>query len=227
MSYPVSLFVAALVAYVIGATPFGFLAGKIKGIDIREHGSGNIGATNVLRTLGKQWGIPVFVLDVLKGVVPVLLGRWICEGAIEGGADNAETLRALAAAVSGLAAIAGHNFTFWLGFKGGKGVATSAGALLAVMPVPVLVGIVVWVVIFYSTGYVAVASIFAGLSLPLSVFLEGMMRDGAMNWIYLATALLVAVMGVLRHESNIRRLREGTEHSFKRRKSRFNETHED
>ncbi|MEM9478618.1 MAG: glycerol-3-phosphate 1-O-acyltransferase PlsY [Verrucomicrobiota bacterium] len=217
MSYPLSLIVAALVAYVIGATPFGYLAGKMKGLDIREHGSGNIGATNVLRTLGKQWGIPVFILDVLKGVVPVLLGKWLCESSIGEDAQDEGTLLALAAAVSGVAAIIGHNFTFWLGFKGGKGVATSAGALLAIMPVPVLVGLVVWLVLFYTTGFVAVASILAGLSLPVTVVVEGLLQDG-INWIYLVTAVIMAVMGVVRHESNIRRLRDGTEHRFERKK---------
>ena len=119
MSYPISLLAASVLAYIIGATPVGFMAGRMKGIDIRDHGSGNIGATNVLRTLGKGIGIPVFILDVLKGVVPVLLGRWICSGAIDPEDTHRGTLEALSAAVPGMAAILGHNFTFWLGWVSG------------------------------------------------------------------------------------------------------------
>ena len=100
MSYPLSLVVSALLAYVIGATPFGFLAGRMKGIDIRDHGSGNIGATNVLRILGKPFGVAVFILEVLKGAVPVLLGRWIGGEAIAETAENRETLMAVASAVT-------------------------------------------------------------------------------------------------------------------------------
>lgn len=104
-------------AIFIGATPFGFLVGKMKGIDIREHGSGNIGSTNVLRTLGKPVGAAVLALDVLKGLVPVLIVKLV--------SDNSILHIATA-----MAAILGHNYTFWLKFKGGKGIATTAGALL-------------------------------------------------------------------------------------------------
>ena len=141
-----NVFTTLAAAYVVGATPFGYLAGKMKGVDIRQHGSGNIGATNVIRVLGKGIGIPVFILDVLKGLLPVLCARWW----------NLGMDCQIAAA---LGAVLGHNFTFWLGYKGGKGVATSAGALFGLMWMPTLVAVVTWVVAFFFTRYVAVASL--------------------------------------------------------------------
>ena len=120
-----------LLGYIAGATPFGFLAGKAKGVDIRKHGSGNIGATNVLRILGKPIGVSVFLADFLKGALPVLLSVYLV------GRDGVPLQafgRDVVPVFVALATILGHNFTFWLGFKGGKGVATSAGALVALMP---------------------------------------------------------------------------------------------
>lgn len=206
-----------VLAYVIGASPFGFLAGKLRGIDIREHGSGNIGATNVLRVLGKPIGISVFILDVLKGMVPV----WIAQQAATPG-------QSLIPILAAIAAILGHNYTFWLRFKGGKGIATSAGAIFLLMPLPLGIALVVWLLSFAITRYVSVASILAGLSLPLSVGVLGL-SDGQQDVPKLVFAIFLAIMATWRHKTNLRRLREGTEHRFEpgRPKSDGHPPHDD
>jgi glycerol-3-phosphate acyltransferase PlsY len=195
-----NLFTALAVAYVIGATPFGFLAGKWRGIDIREHGSGNIGATNVIRVLGKKIGIPIFILDFLKGLLPVLLFLKL------GGGD---TNLAIAAA---LGAVLGHNYTFWLGYKGGKGVATSGGALLGLVPIPALIVVGTWIVFFYATRFVAVASIAAAVVLPVATWWQ---QQAFTPVVYFTIAL--AALAIWRHRSNIQRLRAGTENRFTRK----------
>jgi len=193
---------ACLAAYVIGATPWGFWAGKIRGIDVRDHGSGNIGTTNVFRTLGKGPGIVVFLLDVLKGLVPVLLARQFLPGV--------ETWQIILVAI---AAILGHNFTFWLRFKGGKGIATSTGAVAAVVPLALLVGLIVWIALFVTTRYVAVASIGCALALPATVAAQGV-RTGQWDPWLLGFACFLCAMAIWRHRSNVGRLRAGTENRF-------------
>lgn len=198
------LAIITLIAYVIGATPFGYLAGRLKGIDIREHGSGNIGATNVLRTLGKPIGITVFILDFLKGFVPVALAlQWTA------GKPSAE----LAGILAALGTILGHNFTFWLKFKGGKGIATSAGALVGLMPWCVLIALVAWLVTFRVSRYVALASIVAAIVLPLAVLILGLTK-GSLSPAILVFSLVLSALAVFRHRTNIKRLREGTENRF-------------
>ncbi|MCB1092589.1 MAG: glycerol-3-phosphate 1-O-acyltransferase PlsY, partial [Verrucomicrobiae bacterium] len=190
---------AVPLAYVVGATPFGFLAGKVKGIDIRQHGSGNIGATNVLRTLGKPIGITVLLLDVLKGLLPVLLAKWAA------GPDG--SVVAIAAAI---AAILGHNYTFWLGFKGGKGIATSAGAIAPLIPIPLAVALAGWILSFAVTRYVSIASLVAAISLPITGAIL-MLKPG--NWdvpLFIFT-LFPAIMATSRHRTNIQRLLKGEE----------------
>ncbi len=208
---PLSLLSILLLAYVAGATPFGYLVAKAKGVDIRQHGSGNIGATNVIRVLGKKIGIPVFILDVLKGLLPVLVARLWCHRA---GMDA--TWPMLLAAMG---SVLGHNFTFWLGFKGGKGVATSAGALLAVLPVALGAAVLVWLGCFFATRYVAVASIVAGISLPLTVLVQRALT-GNPSLPLLGFAVLIGLLAVWRHRSNISRLRAGTENRFAARSHR-------
>ena len=167
---PLALLSILILSYLAGATPFGYLVAKCKGIDIREHGSGNIGATNVIRVMGKKIGLPVFALDVLKGLMPVLLAKMWCAKI---GYDP--TWPMLLAA---LGSVLGHNFTFWLSFKGGKGIATSAGAMVAVLPVALGVALLLWIVFFYATRYVAMASIAAGVSLPLTVLGQRYLTGG-------------------------------------------------
>jgi len=189
-----------LLAYVVGATPFGFLAGKLNGIDIRDHGSGNIGATNVLRTLGKPVGITVLVLDILKGLVPVVVARLSSESSPVH----------IAAAV---AAILGHNYTFWLRFKGGKGIATTAGAMAPVMPVALAVVVPVWLVLLKTTRYVSVASIGAAIAIPTTLITVSLVT-GRWDGYVLAFGCFVCLLAVWKHRSNIVRLRRGEENRF-------------
>lgn len=200
MSEPVIISLAAVASYIVGATPFGYFAGRMKGIDIRQHGSGNIGATNVLRVLGKGVGLPVFALDLLKGLLPVLVVGWL---------TNHNAPAQLAA---GLGAILGHMFTFWLGFKGGKGIATSAGVLFGLMWLPALIVIAVWAVLFFSTKYVAVASIGAALALPPACWCR--YGVGPLFWF----TVVIAALAIFRHRSNIQRLLDGSENRFGRKK---------
>ena len=205
MILQVSLLILA--AYVIGATPFGFLMGKAKGLDIRNHGSGNIGATNVLRIVGKKEGIIVFGLDVLKGLVPVLVGQRLAAQIL---GEHAGQWLSVVCVLIALATILGHNHTFWLGFKGGKGVATSGGALVALMPWAVLAALVVWLAVFYAKRYVSLASICAAATIPAALLVQGALC-GRHEPPLLLLALLVALLGIWRHRLNIVRLRAGTE----------------
>jgi acyl phosphate:glycerol-3-phosphate acyltransferase len=208
--WPLSLTCLAcfLGAYFLGATPFGFLAAKAKGIDIRQHGSGNIGATNVIRVLGKGIGIPVFILDALKGWFPVwLAGSWAHQNPhFEGNPQWASVVIVLAA----LGSILGHNFTFWLGFKGGKGVATSAGAMIGVAWIALLSALIVWLVSMKACRYVSLSSMIAALVLPVVTLILGL-RAGAPDWPVLVLTSLILVLTLIRHRSNISRLRAGTE----------------
>jgi glycerol-3-phosphate acyltransferase PlsY len=197
-----------LLGYVAGATPFGYLAGKMKGIDIREHGSKNIGSTNVVRVLGKGIGYPVFALDVIKGVLPVLLARIYA---------NDVQPEGLVPALTSIATILGHNYTFWLGFKGGKGIATSAGALLPIMPVTIITAVTLWAITFLTTRYVSLGSIIAAITLPTSFLLQGIVT-GHWQWPLFGLAALVGGLAVFKHRANIERLLNGTENKFERKK---------
>lgn len=197
-----------LFGYLAGATPFGYIAGRMKGIDIREHGSKNIGSTNVVRVLGKGIGYPVFALDVLKGVLPVLLARVYA---------NEVSPAGLIPALTCIATILGHNYTFWLGFKGGKGIATSAGALLPIMPWTIVAAVTLWVMVFLTTRYVSLGSIVAALTLPASFLLQGLI-GGNWQWPLLGLATLIGGLAVFKHRANIERLRNGTENKFERKK---------
>lgn len=189
-----------LAAYVVGATPFGFLAGKLRGIDIRQHGSGNIGATNVLRVLGKPIGYTVLFLDMMKGFLPVLLAMQVSES----------TAIHIATAV---AAILGHNYTFWLGFKGGKGIATTGGAILPLIPWALLVAVLGWIAALLTTRYVSVASICAALLIPATLAVEMSLKH-RWNLPIFAFGLFVCVLAIWKHRSNIARLRRGEENRF-------------
>ncbi len=202
---PVTVLLIALGAFLLGSIPTGYLVARAKGVDIRQHGSGNIGATNVFRTLGKPLGIFVFVIDALKGFAAVWLGA-----RYGGGSDWAGIIAAVAA-------IAGHNYTPWLGFKGGKGIATSAGVLLALMPWAVLAIAIVWVVVFRVSRYVSLASICAAAALPAAVgalWSAGCGGSGPL----LGFSLVISALAIWRHRTNIGRLREGTEPRFERKK---------
>lgn len=202
---PVTALLIALGAFLLGSVPTGYLVARAKGVDIRKHGSGNIGATNVFRTLGKPLGIFVFAIDALKGFAAVWLS--VRYG---GGSDWAGIIAAVAA-------IAGHNYTPWLGFKGGKGIATSAGVLLALMPWAVLAIAIVWGVVFRVSRYVSLASICAAAALPAAVgalWSAGCGGSGPL----LGFSLAISALAIWRHRTNIGRLREGTEPRFERKK---------
>ncbi|MBA2270573.1 MAG: glycerol-3-phosphate 1-O-acyltransferase PlsY [Chthoniobacterales bacterium] len=204
------LFIAVL-SYLIGSIPFGYLAGRLAGIDIRKHGSGNIGATNVLRVLGKKWGYGVFFADAFKGFFAVRLALFIASRVPET-ASYTEFYAILAAAIC----VAGHSFPVWLRFKGGKGVATSAGALFGVVPIAAFAIFIVWVIVFEITRYVSLASIMAASALPIAVaVLVWMNRTEGMVLFYFSLAMTLLV--VWRHRSNICRLLKGTEPRFARK----------
>lgn len=190
--------VAAL-AYLAGSIPTGYLVARARGIDIRGVGSGNIGATNVFRILGKGPGILVLLADALKGALAVLvLPRWL-------GGDGSDA-RMQAALVAGVCAVLGHNFTCWLRFKGGKGIATSAGVLAAWAPWPFLATLGVFGVVLGATRYVSLASILAAAALPFAqAFLPP--RDRSLVGI----SSVLAILAIVRHHANIRRLVAGTE----------------
>ena len=200
----------AVGAYLIGSIPSGFLIGRIKGVDLREVGSGNIGATNALRVLGKKWGYMVFAADFLKGFFAV---------AITLAATSILELpdAILAGIIAGIFAMIGHIFPVWLGFKGGKGIATAGGIMLGLFPIVVfLVGILVWFALFYGTRYVSVASIGAALSLPVSSAV--LMLFGLCDWRLAVIAATMCALAIWRHKSNIERLVAGTEKKFEKRR---------
>jgi glycerol-3-phosphate acyltransferase PlsY len=200
-----------LTGYLFGSFPAGYFAGRLAGVDVRTVGSGNIGATNVLRVLGKKWGYPVFAIDALKGFAAVrvaflLVKYWA------GANPYGEYFAILAATM----AVAGHTFPVWLRFRGGKGVATSAGALIGLMPLAVPLVFLLWVVVFETTRYVSLASIVAAVSLPI---VAGLLA----HWkfvdtpalIYFSAAIMLLVLW--RHRSNFSRLLKGTEQRFTRK----------
>ncbi len=187
----------SLAAYLLGAIPVAWCVGRLNGIDIRQVGSGNVGATNVFRTLGKGWGILTFATDVAKGVVPAsLFPLW-----------SPETAPANLALWYGALAVVGHNWPVYLRFKGGKGVATSAGVLLAVAPLAVGLGLASWVILFLALRYVSVASIGAALMVVIS----GLGFYGVANPVLAGVLLLLGTLVIIRHRSNIQRLQAGTE----------------
>lgn len=206
--------VCILVCYLLGSIPTGFLAARSKGIDIRKAGSGNIGATNVIRTLGKRVGIGVLLGDILKGWLAVAVAAEAVYIAFsppnvsELLRPNYEILRI----VAGISAILGHNFTCWLGFKGGKGVATTGGVLIAWLPTTFLVVIGIWAVVFFVTRYVSLGSIVAAIALPLAAW----QLNGRKEMIIISG--MVGALVVYQHRSNIKRLLAGTENRFERKK---------
>lgn len=207
--------------FLLGSIPFGLLLGRLKGIDIREHGSGNIGTTNVFRILGKKLGIGCLILDLLKGFFPVFLATRFVPDTTVG--QSIEVLTALAA-------ILGHNYSPWIGFKGGKGIATTAGALLALMPAAVALLILIFIVVAITTKYISVASIVAGIALPILTGLgsyyhikKGDIPADGWNKPLFIFSLVAGFLAVWKHRSNIARLRAGTEHRIGQKKKQQDE----
>jgi len=208
----VTLAVLLVGSYLLGSIPFGYLAGRLVGIDIRHAGSGNVGATNVVRVLGKGYGYPVFALDFLKGFGAVKISMLMAPG--QPPEWNSPEIVGILAAMS---SILGHLYPPWLKFKGGKGVATSAGALLALTPVATLIGVAIWIIVFWLTRYVSLASITAAVVLPI-VILVVRSHDQNNGKPLVYSSACVAVVIVWRHRSNLSRLIQGTEPRFTRKR---------
>lgn len=210
----------ALPAYVVGSIPFGLVVARTRGIDPRKAGSGNIGATNVGRLLGGRFFAIVFVLDLVKGLLPMVgagavLGAWH-----HGHALHLSAIDYLLWLLVGFCAILGHLFSAFLKFKGGKGVATSAGVMLGLFPyytLPGILGAVVWLVAFKLTRYVSVASMIGAASFVVAYVALALALGWPLagsQWPLLAFACLMAAMIVYKHRGNLARLRAGTEHRF-------------
>jgi glycerol-3-phosphate acyltransferase PlsY len=194
-------------SYTAGSVPFGYVLGKLRGVDVRAHGSGNVGATNVARVLGYPMGILVFALDVGKGVLAAAVLPAVIAGAQEG----------VLPIVSGATAILGHVFPAFLSFRGGRGVATACGVLGWIMPVPTAIAVAVWATVVLWTKYVSAASILAALSVPVGA-LSLYHREMHLHLPTIVFSGLIALLVVLRHIPNIRRLIAGTEHRIGQRK---------
>lgn len=193
-------------AYLLGSVPFGFLIAKTQGKDIRTLGSGNIGATNVFRSVSKPLGILTFALDVLKGFCGVRLIPWAVS------ALGHTPYEGMAFPVfCGALAVVGHNWTCFLGFRGGKGIATSAGLLIGLSPAGVGIAFAAWLATFLTTRYVSVASIAAAAVLAVAVWPLHLKTQGA--W-YPAVLTLLAGVAIWKHRANLARLRAGTESRF-------------
>jgi acyl phosphate:glycerol-3-phosphate acyltransferase len=199
-------------SYLLGSIPFGYVAGRLAGIDIRKTGSGNVGATNVVRVLGKRYGYPVFALDLLKGFGAVKISMMMASG--KPPEWNSPEIFGILAAMS---SVLGHLYPPWLKFNGGKGVATSAGALLALMPIATLIGVAIWIIVFWLTRYVSLASITAAAVLPI-VILVLRPHDQNNGKPLLYASVCVAAVIVWRHRSNLSRLIRGTEPRFTRKR---------
>ncbi len=193
--------VYGIIAYLLGSVPFGLLISKAKGIDIREHGSGNIGATNVVRVLGWKWGLPVFILDILKGFLPTYY-VW-----------NYTDADFYIAIIVGILAILGHIFPVYLKFKGGKGVATGLGVFLGLSPLPTLGAVLIFVIMFLLTGYVSVGSLSAAFSLPIWILIYNYVKGEfyAYPLYFVFVAILVSAFVFYTHRKNIKRLLNGEE----------------
>lgn len=184
-----------VLGYILGSVPFGYLFGCLKGIDLRRHGSGNIGATNAFRFLGKGWGVATFILDFLKAPAAV----WVAGLMV----DHVMVFPIV------VGAVVGHNYPVWLGFRGGKGIATSAGGLLIWMPKSFGVVLAVWAASFAVSRYVSLASILSALALPVATWF---FYPEQTLWIGLSVFL--SALALWRHRENIQRLMKGAEYRF-------------
>ncbi len=233
------LWLCPLFAFLLGSVPFGYFIAKSKGIDIREHGSGNIGATNVFRVIGKKEGLICLFLDALKGFIPVVIAINLVRVAGAGPPwvslpfpDSWILVEPLASrfsvqlvhVLSALLAVLGHNYSPWIGFKGGKGIATSAGVVIALMPAAIVLLVVIFALTLVFTRYVAVASMVGAFALPVLTHLGArfhknsdgisLWEAGTWNKPLFFFALLIGTLAIWKHRTNIRRLRDGTESKF-------------
>jgi glycerol-3-phosphate acyltransferase PlsY len=195
-----------VLSYLIGSIPWGYLFARAKGVDIRQQGSGNIGAANVLRVMGKKWGYLVFLCDFFKGFLSVKLGSLIAAYFL---VDVT-----LGSVIAAIACILGHDYPIWLGFKGGKGIATLAGAVLSLFHPLVFVSFgVVWIAVFLISRYTSLASISAAVALPIAVSLIVAKAETDFP-LLVGFSVLMGALAMWRHRSNIVRLLNGTENRF-------------
>ena len=209
MNITIATAIAAVISYLAGAIPCGLLIGFYNGVDIRKVGSGNIGATNVTRSVSPLAGKLCFFCDFVKGMLPVILVQAFIPG------------NPLAAIICGLTAILGHMFPVYLKFKGGKGISTAAGVAIALAPLPLLTALVIWGAVFYIFRYVSLASIIAAVMLPVSAVLYAFLKIGSGVATSRQTIIffcIIAILAVVRHTSNIKRLLNGTESRFEKKK---------
>jgi len=192
--------ISLISAYLIGSIPTAYLFGRIiKGIDIRNYGSGNVGATNVYRVVGKVPGFMALFLDILKGCLPVIILPVIFN--VDNNMITIDTYKLLI----GISAIAGHVWPVFLKFKGGKGVATTAGVVLALMPAVFIISFIIWVLVFIIFRYVSLASVIAAIAMPIAVIVLKMPISIAIF------AIMLSIVGIYKHKSNISRLIKGEE----------------
>lgn len=204
--------ISVVLSYLIGSIPTGFLIGRARGIDLRQHGSGNIGATNAMRVLGRGLGVFVLIVDLLKGwisayAIPIIVKKILFP-------EIDQSAMAVCSVFAGVGAVIGHTYTVWLGFNGGKGIATSAGVFLALTPVATLICLGIWLIIVVTTRLVSLGSIIAAILLPILVGVTARQR------LILVVTVIVSILVIWRHKSNISRLINGTESriSFKTEK---------
>lgn len=195
-------------AYLLGSIPTGYLVARARGVDIRQAGSGNIGATNAFRVLGKPAGIVVLGFDALKGFLACKFVSGLAYSFLSPPYQQVPESRETLAIVAGIVAILGHNYTCWLKFKGGKGIATTAGVLLALMPYALLTILIVWIVVTMTTRYVSLGSLAASITLPFAAWYFADSRR------LIGVATIMTVLAVYKHKANIRRLLNGTENRF-------------
>jgi glycerol-3-phosphate acyltransferase PlsY len=223
MTFVVALIV--IVSYLLGTIPSGLLISKSQGIDIREHGSKNIGATNVWRTMGRKWGLFAFICDTFKGWLAVIIGVSLAAslGVIVHLPHDHVEVKHLPPDYVGIAAalgcIMGHNFPVWLRFKGGKGVATSLGVIIGMMPLVSIITFAIWAIVFKLSRYVSLASLIAALALPVVIVLflffgPSQGWSAVHGWGNFYFGVAAALMVLKRHTANLKRLLNGTELRF-------------
>lgn len=195
---------AIIFSYLLGSIPTSFILGRLKGIDLRRRGSGNVGATNAFRVLGPLPGVISLILDIGKGLVAVTILAKIC------GPQATGWIKILI----GLAVIAGHNWTVFLKFKGGKGVATSAGVFLGLAPAALGFSVLVWLIVVAISRYISLGSILAAISLPIFIWRPIFTWQGEKGVPIILFGLLISLLVVIRHRANIKRLIKGEERKF-------------
>ena len=196
--------IAIAAAYLIGSIPFGFLVGKMRGVDVRTVGSKNIGATNVFRTVGRKWGLLAFALDFLKGFIPTFL-------ALRYARASGDASLACLPLATGVACVAGHMFTCFMKFKGGKGIATGFGMLVGLLPWLVLTAFGIWAVTVWLSHYISLGSCLAAAFLAVGVWFPWLGSEGCRNLPLSLVVTLVALVAIYKHKANIRRLIDGCE----------------